>query len=232
MALEFCPFEIEPSWKQELQEELQKPYIVQLASFVEQERQGNKAIYPPKHLVFNAFWQTPYADVKVVIIGQDPYHGPGQAHGLSFSVPQGIPIPPSLQNIYKELATDVGIPKPTHGCLLKWARQGVLLLNATLTVRQGEPLSHHKKGWEQFTDAVIERLCKRETPIIFVLWGKSAQDKCKKIKEFKTTNHHLLMSAHPSPLAAHQGFFGCHHFSQVNACLLKWGKEPIDWTID
>lgn len=225
-----CPFEIEPSWKKALHHELDLPYLLQLAAFVERERSAGMSVYPPKNLVFNAFWQTPYDQVKVLIMGQDPYHGPGQAHGLCFSVPEGIPLPPSLQNIYKEIATDVGSTLPKHGCLLNWARQGVLLLNATLTVRQGEPMSHHGKGWERFTDAVIEALCAREDPVIFVLWGKSAQDKCKRVKELKNSKHVILTASHPSPLSAHNGFFGCRHFSQVNKHLLKQGKSIIEWS--
>lgn len=229
MSLPPCPFEIEPSWKKALHNELSLPYMIQLASFVEGERASGISIYPPKDLTFNAFWQTPYEQVKVLIMGQDPYHGPGQAHGLCFSVPEGIPMPPSLQNIYKEIAADVGSPVPKHGCLLHWAQQGILLLNATLTVKQGEPMSHHGKGWERFTDAVIEALCQREDPVIFVLWGKSAQDKCKRIKELKDSKHVVLTAPHPSPLSAHNGFFGCRHFSQINRHLLKQGKPVIEW---
>jgi uracil-DNA glycosylase len=197
---------------------------------VEQERSGSIPIYPPKELVFNAFWQIPFDKVKVLIMGQDPYHGPGQAHGLCFSVPVGVPPPPSLQNIFKEISSDLGLPIPKHGCLLKWAAQGVLLLNATLTVRQGEPLSHHGKGWERFTDAVIAALCEREDPVIFVLWGKNAQDKCKRIKGMHSP-HAVFTAAHPSPLSAHQGFMGCRHFSKINEQLENWGKSPIDWMI-
>jgi uracil-DNA glycosylase len=224
-----CPFEIEPSWKKVLEKELSQAYIAHLAAFVARERVSGAAIYPPQDLVFNAFWQTPYPQVKVLIMGQDPYHGPGQAHGLSFSVPLGVPLPPSLQNIYKELASDLGITPSKEGCLLKWARQGVMLLNATLTVRQGEPMSHHGKGWEQLTDSVIAALCARKDPVIFVLWGKSAQEKCKKVKGLKESSHILLTASHPSPLSAHNGFFGCRHFSQINDSLRKMGKTPIDW---
>lgn len=229
MNLYPCSFELEPSWKKILNPELSLPYMIQLAAFVEREHSSGVPIYPPKDLIFNAFWQTPYDKVNVLIMGQDPYHGPGQAHGLCFSVPEGIALPPSLQNIYKELASDIGIALPSHGCLLKWARQGVLLLNATLTVRQGEPMSHHGNGWERFTDAVIAALCERQDPIVFVLWGKSAQDKCKRIKELKPSRHIVLTAPHPSPLSAHQGFFGCRHFSQINMHLLKQGKNAIDW---
>jgi uracil-DNA glycosylase len=226
-------FELGSSWQKVLSDELQKPYISQLRAFVEKERFSGAVVYPPVDLTFNAFRSTPYEEVKIVIMGQDPYHGPGQAHGLSFSVPKGVPNPPSLQNIMKELAVDVQIPSPKHGCLLRWAEQGVLLLNATLTVRQGEPMSHHGKGWEHFTDAVIERLVAKEEPLIFILWGKSAQEKCHHIlSAHKKGNHTLLTAPHPSPFSAHQGFFGCRHFSKANEILSQMGKKTIDWTID
>lgn len=231
MSSPFYPFEIEPSWRQVLDKELKQPYLLELAAFVEREYSSGCAIYPPKELIFNAFLQTPYNQVKVLVMGQDPYHGPGQAHGLSFSVPQGIPLPPSLQNIYKELSSDLGVNPSTDGCLLPWARQGVLLLNATLTVKQGEPMSHHGKGWERFTDAVIEAVCQRTDPVIFVLWGKSAQDKCKRVRELKNSQHVLLTAPHPSPLSAHNGFFGCRHFSQINSHLERLGKKMITWNL-
>lgn len=225
-------FALEPSWQNALQNELRQPYIAQLAAFVERERAGTHPIYPPSNLVFNAFWQTPYDQVKVLVMGQDPYHGIGQAHGLCFSVPEGVPPPPSLVNIYKEIASDVGIPAPAHGCLLKWAKQGVMLLNATLTVRQAEPMSHHGQGWERFTDAVIEALCRRPDPVIFVLWGRSAKEKCLKVKGLSNSAHHqILTSAHPSPLSAYQGFMGCRHFSQINDLLAKRGQVPVDWRL-
>ncbi len=220
-------FEISPSWQAVLEEELKLPYAVQLAAYVEKERHNETPVYPAPELVFNAFRLTSFQEVRVVIVGQDPYHGPGQAHGLSFSVPKGVPIPPSLQNIYKELAQDVGITMPAHGCLTRWAEQGVLLLNATLTVRQGEPLSHHKRGWERFTDAVIHALCQRQDPLIFLLWGKSAQEKCR----FVSAPHSILAAPHPSPFSAHQGFFGCRHFSQTNSLLEKRGSPPIQWQV-
>jgi uracil-DNA glycosylase len=227
-----CPFEIEVSWKRILEEELNKPYLITLAAFVENERAGNLPIYPPKELVFNAFRLTPYEKVKVVIMGQDPYHGPGQAHGLSFSVPKGVPPPPSLKNIFKELQSDVGLQIPEHGCLIRWAEQGVMLLNATLTVRQGEPLSHHHKGWEQFTDTVIAKLSMRKDPVIFVLWGRSAKEKMGHIKQFEEQSPpYMLSAAHPSPFSANNGFFGCRHFSKINDILKKLGKTPIDWSI-
>lgn len=228
----FIPFELGPSWQNALQQELAKPYLTGLTAFVERERLGNIPVYPPKELIFNTFKQTPYDNVKVVIMGQDPYHGPGQAHGLSFSVPQGIQLPPSLQNIFKELNADLGVAMPNHGCLLTWANQGVMLLNATLTVRQSEPMSHHGKGWEAFTDAAIAALCERTDPVIFVLWGKSAQDKCRRIQGLAAGTHHFVLTApHPSPLSAHQGFFGCRHFSKINELLEKQGKTPIEWKI-
>jgi len=229
MQESFCPFELEPSWKKALSHELSQPYVTELAAFVQRER-SQGTIYPPKELVFNAFWKTPYDQVKVVIMGQDPYHGPGQAHGLSFSVPIGVPPPPSLQNIYKELETDLSIPIAQHGCLISWASQGVLLLNATLTVRQAVPMSHHGKGWERFTDAVIAKLCEREAPLVLVLWGKSAQEKCQHLK-FIHGHHLILKTAHPSPFSARQGFFGCRHFSQINSFLKEKGQTPIDWQI-
>lgn len=228
----FIPFVIETSWQKTLQEELQKPYMVQLATFIESERAFSPhPIYPPSELMFNAFYQTPFDSVKVLIMGQDPYHGYGQAHGLSFSVPPGIKPPPSLMNIYKELKDDLGITKE-NGCLMGWAKQGVMLLNATLTVREGEPLSHHGKGWEQFTDAVVHKLAEREDPVIFVLWGKSAQEKCRFVTLNSTkTTHCVLTAAHPSPFSAHNGFLGCRHFSKINDFLEKQGKKAINWAL-
>lgn len=224
-------FEIEKSWQQALQDEWKKPYMASLAAFVELERAQGATVYPAQDLVFNAFRMTPFDQTKVVIMGQDPYHGPGQAHGLSFSVPMGVPPPPSLQNIYKELATDLNMETPKHGCLLAWAKQGVLLLNASLTVRGGEPMSHHGKGWEQFTDAVINRLADRPEPVIFVLWGKSAQEKCRFLKT-SNSSHTILTAAHPSPLSAHNGFFGCRHFSRINQLLEQQGVSKINWQIN
>lgn len=229
------PFLIDPDWQKLLQNELQEPYLIQLAAFVEKEYTlAPDAVYPPKPLIFNAFTQTPLEKLKVVIVGQDPYHGPGQAHGLSFSVPLGIKPPPSLNNIFKELEKDEKIEIPKHGCLLSWAKQGVLLLNATLTVRRGEPLSHHGRGWERFTDAVIRKLQDHPEPLVFVLWGKSAQDKCRFLREegsARISKHLILTAAHPSPFSAHQGFFGCQHFSKINVFLKQQGKEPIDWKL-
>lgn len=219
---------LEPSWQRVLADEFQKPYMAALQEFVKQERASGIPVYPPPKFVFNAFWQTPYDAVKVVIVGQDPYHGPNQAHGLSFSVLPGIPQPPSLQNIFKELKNDLEVPIPSHGCLNAWAEQGVMLLNAALTVRQGEPMSHHGKGWEQFTDAVIRKIAERKDPIIFVLWGKSAQEK---VAHLSIHSHVFLLAPHPSPFSVHRGFFGCKHFSKINALLTEWGKSPIKWEI-
>lgn len=226
------PLDIEQSWKRVLKEEFDKIYMMQLATFLEREWSTGQQVFPPKHLIFNTFWTTPFDAVRVVIVGQDPYHGHGQAHGLSFSVPEGVPVPPSLRNIYKELKDDVGIIPPNHGCLISWAKQGVMLLNATLTVRQGEPLSHHKQGWERFTDAAILKLAEREKPVIFVLWGRNAQEKCQSILSQKRTVPHLVLkAAHPSPFSARNGFFGSRPFSKINDQLKKWGEVPIDWTL-
>jgi len=225
-------FELESSWAKVLANELQQPYMQQLAAFVAKERSESVPIFPPSELVFNAFYQTPYHQVKVVIIGQDPYHGPGQAHGLSFSVPRGITLPPSLKNIFKELRSDLGIETPSHGCLSSWAEQGVMLLNATMTVRQGEPMSHHGKGWEKFTDAVVKALYAREEPVVFVLWGKLAQEKFRHLVNVEEkTKHSILMAAHPSPFSARLGFFGCRHFSKINALLSEKNIDPIEWKL-
>jgi uracil-DNA glycosylase len=230
----FAPFILEPSWQNVFRDQLQEPYLVELAAFVEKEYALSPTpIFPPKELIFNAFFQTPFDQVNVLIIGQDPYHGIGQAHGLSFSVPKGVKPPPSLQNIFKELEADLQISRPAHGCLTKWTKQGVMLLNATLTVRQSQPLSHHGKGWERFTDEVVRKLAAREDPVIFVLWGKSAQDKCRFINEIKTPSPHLILTAaHPSPFSAHNGFFGCRHFSKINERLAQEGKTAIDWQLE
>lgn len=221
---------MEASWLELLQDEFEKPYMKDLEAFVGKEIDSGAEVYPPFDLVFNAFCQTPFKKVKVVIMGQDPYHGPGQAHGLSFSVPKGVPIPPSLQNIFKEIKEDLGLPFPQHGCLIEWANQGVLLLNATLTVRANQAKSHYGKGWETFTDRVVQLLCARKDPLVFLLWGKSAYDK---FQHFQTdASHHLVLTCpHPSPLSAHAGFLGCRHFSKTNEFLKKIGKSPIDWAI-
>jgi uracil-DNA glycosylase len=218
-------------WREQLAEEMDKPYFIQLKEAIAKEREAGNIVYPPENLVFNAFVQTPFDQVKVVIIGQDPYHGKGQAHGLSFSVSPGVPLPPSLKNIFLELEKDLGIPVSKEGCLLPWAKQGVLLLNATLTVRANTPKSHCGLGWERFTDAVVACLLKRGDPIVFLLWGKLAQEKVGHILLDRTTLHVVLTAAHPSPYSAYSGFFGCRHFSQTNALLKQWGKAPVDWSL-
>lgn len=224
------PFELESTWRDILKGEFNAPYFAELMAFIEKERIGTVPFYPPQPLVFNAFTKTPFDKVKVVILGQDPYHGPGQAHGLSFSVPRGVRPPPSLKNIFKELQSDLGLTMPSHGCLDAWAEQGVFLLNATLTVSESAPLSHHNRGWERFTDAVVKKLVETDRPLVFLLWGKNAQDKC---KHFGDTNekHLLLTAAHPSPFSAYRGFLGCGHFSKTNDFLIKKGEKPINWQI-
>ncbi|MBM3197873.1 MAG: uracil-DNA glycosylase [Chlamydiae bacterium] len=219
---------LEKSWREKLQEEISLPYIKELKDFLQREKEAGKVIYPPEDLVFSAFRYAPYEQVQVVIIGQDPYHGPGQAQGLSFSVPHGVRIPPSLRNIFIEIHNDLGLPIPQTGCLIPWARQGVFLLNATLTVRQGEPKSHYARGWERFTDAVVDLLIQREDPLVFLLWGSLAQEKGKKIET--CPRHKILIAAHPSPYSA-SGFLGCKHFSKANACLASWGRNAIDWSL-
>jgi uracil-DNA glycosylase len=219
---------IEDSWKEVLRGEFTKPYFLQIATHLKTEKATKAVIYPPGPLIFNAFTHTPFDKVKVVILGQDPYHNPGQAMGLSFSVPDGVPPPPSLVNIYKELKNDIGMAIPTTGNLTKWAEQGVLLLNAVLTVRATEPASHGKIGWMNFTDAVIRKISEEKKGVIFLLWGRFAQEKQVLIDELK---HHVLKAAHPSPLSAHNGFFGCKHFSRTNDLLVKQGLEPIDWKL-
>lgn len=222
-------FILPPSWEKVLHETLNKPYLINLKHFLDQEKLQQKVICPEEKNIFQAFFLTPFDEVKVVIVGQDPYHGPGQAHGLCFSVPVGMAIPPSLKNIYQELTNDIGVKPSTSGCLTGWAKQGVLLLNTTLTVRQGEPLSHFQKGWEQFTDAVIECIAREKEGIVFLLWGKNAQEKCDKILFSLKNSHLILHAAHPSPFSAHKGFIGCRHFSKTNEYLLQQGKEPIQW---
>lgn len=220
---------INESWKAVLADEFEKPYMKDLIAFLQREKQEGKVIFPPAPLIFNAFEHTPFEEVKVVILGQDPYHGNGQAHGLSFSVQKGVGIPPSLRSIYKELLSDIsGFVIPQHGELTQWADQGVLLLNATLTVRKAEPASHHKKGWEIFTDQVIRTLSEKRSGVIFLLWGKNAQAKIPLIDEKK---HTILTAAHPSPYSAYNGFFGCRHFSKTNEILKNQGKTPINWQI-
>ncbi len=222
---------LEKSWHEALGEELKKPYIQDLKSFLEKEKKAKQIVFPPENQVFNAFRHTPFDKVKVVIMGQDPYHGPGQAEGLCFSVARGVRVPPSLKNIYKEMNEDLGVEPVDHGSLIKWADQGVLLLNATLTVRARQPKSHYGKGWETFTDAVIAKLCDRKDPLVFILWGRSAQEKCEKILESRRHPHAVLTCAHPSPYSADK-YFGCRHFSKTNNYLKQWGKEPIDWSLN
>jgi uracil-DNA glycosylase len=218
---------IHDSWKKVLKDEFESDYFVGLKQFLQQEKQRYK-IYPAGKLIFNAFDQTPFDQVKVVILGQDPYHGKGQAHGLCFSVPHGIKPPPSLVNIFKELHDDVGIEIPTHGTLDKWAQQGVLLLNATLTVRASQAGSHQKKGWEQFTNAAIQQLSDQREELVFLLWGNYAKAKESLIDNSK---HLVLKAAHPSPFSAHNGFFGCRHFSRSNQYLNAKSKKPINWQV-
>ena len=218
---------IEDGWKSVLMDQFQSPYFSALKEFLLEEKK-TYTLYPPGNLIFNAFQRTPFDKVKVVILGQDPYHGPGQAHGLCFSVPQGIPKPPSLVNIFKELHSDLGIAIPEHGNLEKWADQGVLLINATLTVRKGQAGSHQKQGWETFTNRVIEVVSEKKSGVVFLLWGRFAQAKETLIDGNK---HRILKSAHPSPLSAYNGFFNCRHFSRTNEYLLQQGKTEIDWSL-
>ena len=219
--------QMEASWKELLQEEFARPYFIGLRNFLKQEKAAGKVIYPPGNRIFAAFNETPFENVKVVIIGQDPYHGEGQANGLCFSVAPGIRKPPSLLNIFKELKDDLGIPIPVNGNLDAWAQQGVLLLNATLTVRANEAGSHQNKGWEQFTDAVIRMVSEQCSGVVFLLWGRYAQAKAALIDSGK---HYILEAAHPSPLAR-TGFLGCRHFSKANELLKKQGKTPVDWRL-
>ncbi len=221
--------QIHPSWKAILKDCFNKQYFNQIITFLKTEKKLGKAIYPQGSLIFNAFNTTPFDKVSVVILGQDPYHGPNQAHGLSFSVQTGIKLPPSLKNIFKEIEADIGIKMPKdNGNLTKWAEQGVLLLNASLTVRAGEPMSHSKFGWADFTDAVIEKISDEKENVVFILWGKFAQEK---ITLIDATKHFILKAAHPSPFSADKGFFDCKHFSRTNELLMKCGKNPIDWKL-
>lgn len=221
-------FGVDNDWKDILAQEVNKPYYTRMMDFVEQEYQSAQ-IFPSREQMFRAFELTPYQDVKVVILGQDPYHGEHQAHGLSFSVPRGVKVPPSLVNIYKELHSDLGVAIPTHGCLETWAKQGVLMLNTVLTVRAHAPFSHRGKGWEQFTDQVIRILNEKSEPIVFILWGKPAQEK----KQMLDASKHCIIEApHPSPLSAYRGFFGSKPFSQANEFLQRHQQTPICWSID
>ena len=220
---------MESSWKEVLKNEFTKPYFLEIVTILKTEKLAGKTIYHPGPLIFNAFNQTPFDKVKVVLLGQDPYHNPGQAHGLSFSVQAGTKPPPSLVNIFKEIRSDLGIPMPQeYGNLTHWAEQGVLLLNAILTVRANEPASHSKIGWMNFTDAVIEKISNQKKGVVFLLWGKFAQDKQVLIDE---TRHHVLKAAHPSPFSVERGFYGCRHFSKTNELLIGEGLEPIDWKL-
>lgn len=220
--------QLEPSWKAHLLPEFEKPYMGALRKFLEQERAAKKQIYPRPTEFFSAMNACPFERVKVVILGQDPYHGPNQAHGLSFSVRPGVVVPPSLVNIYKELKSDLGIEPPKHGYLQKWAEQGVLLLNATLSVEAGRAGSHQRKGWEEFTDAIVRHLNEEREGLVFVLWGSYAQ---KKGAFIDASKHLVLKGVHPSPLSAHRGFFGSKHFSKINAYLKARGQTPIDWSL-
>ncbi len=220
----------EVTWQEFILQQREQPYFQNIEQFVAAERAAGKVIYPPEQDVFSAFDTTPFKDIKVVILGQDPYHGPDQAHGLSFSVRPGVKTPPSLANMYKELATDIpDFNIPQHGYLQNWAKQGVLLLNTVLTVEKGKAHSHAKVGWEMFTDRVIEALDLHLEGVVFLLWGAHAQKKGKKINSDK---HHILKSAHPSPLSAYRGFFGCKHFSQTNMLLEQMNRPPIDWKLE
>ena len=219
---------LEPSWKARVGDYLQRPEMVELAAFLRAEKARGRTLYPPGPAIFAALDATPFDAVKVVILGQDPYHGPGQAHGLCFSVAPGVPPPPSLQNVFKELQRDLGLPPPDHGCLLPWARQGVLLLNAVLTVEDGRAGAHQGRGWEGFTDAVVEALDREREGLVFMLWGAYAQAKGRLLD---TRRHCVLRAPHPSPLSAHRGFIGCGHFGKANRWLQGAGRAPIDWSL-
>ncbi len=219
---------MEESWKEQLKDEFEKPYFLQLVDHLKAEKALNRQIYPAGNNIFKAFEKTPFDQVKLVILGQDPYHGPNQAHGLSFSVQDGVAIPRSLKNIFKELQSDIGISIPTSGNLTAWAEKGVLLLNASLTVRANEPASHAQIGWLTFTDAVISTLSANKKDLVFLLWGKFAQEKQLLIDGKK---HFVLKAAHPSPFSAEKGFFGCKHFSKSNEYLMQKGYDPIDWKL-
>lgn len=219
---------LEQSWKEHLQPEFERDYMIALRQFLQQEKEQGKVIFPAGSEIFNALNSTPLSQVRVVILGQDPYHGPGQAHGLCFSVKPGVAIPPSLRNIYKEIAADIGFPPPKTGSLQSWAEQGVLLLNAVLTVESGKAASHQGRGWEQFTDRAVTLLNEKREHLVFILWGSYAQRKGQIIDR----NRHLVLeSPHPSPLSASRGFFGNHHFSRANEYLIAHGQAPVDWRV-
>jgi uracil-DNA glycosylase len=217
-----------PSWKARVGAQFDRPEMIALSEFLRSEKAAGKVIYPPGSRIFAALDTTPFDQVKVVILGQDPYHGPNQAHGLCFSVLPGVPVPPSLDNIYKEIARDLGHARPDHGCLLPWAKQGVLLLNSVLTVEHGLAGSHQNKGWEGFTDACVDALNREREGLVFLLWGSYAQTKGKLID---TRRHRVLKAPHPSPLSAHRGFIGCGHFSRANEYLRERGLNPVDWRL-
>ena len=219
---------LNPAWLTHMEGEFSQKYMQSLGQFLRNEKSQGKQIYPPGEQIFSALNTTPLDQVKVVILGQDPYHGPGQAHGLCFSVLPGVAVPPSLKNIFKEINADLGIPTPSHGYLQSWAQQGVLLLNAVLTVEKSMAASHQGKGWEQFTDKVVDVVNQRKEQVVFLLWGSYAQ---KKGQIIDRKRHHVMQSTHPSPLSAHRGFLGCRHFSQTNQYLEKTGQQPIDWSL-
>jgi uracil-DNA glycosylase len=220
--------DLQKDWLALLKEEFSQPYMQHLSRFLRERRASGAELFPPPGDIFRAFWETPPQKVRVVILGQDPYHGPGQAHGLAFSVRPTVAVPPSLHNIFQELAGDLGLARPEHGCLIPWAQRGVLLLNAVLTVERGRAGAHQGQGWERFTDRVIDVLNSSGSPMVFLLWGSQAQ---KKGKNIDATRHRVLQAPHPSPLSAHRGFFGCRHFSQANQWLLERGEEAIDWSL-
>ncbi|HET7359987.1 MAG TPA: uracil-DNA glycosylase [Rhodanobacteraceae bacterium] len=222
------PLQLEASWKARLGDYFQRPEMLALADFLRAEKQAGKAIYPPGPRIFSAFEHTPFDAVKVVILGQDPYHGPGQAHGLCFSVQPGVAVPPSLDNIFKEAVRDTGMARPGHGCLTAWADRGVLLLNSVLTVERGRAGAHQGKGWEGLADAAVDALNREREGLVFMLWGSYAQAKGKLID---TRRHCVLAAPHPSPLSAHRGFLGCGHFSAANRYLQAHGRDPIDWSL-
>ena len=220
--------QLDPTWRTRLAAEFDKPYMLELQQFLRAERAAGKQIYPAEHAVFSAFAHTPWSQVRVVILGQDPYHGPGQANGLCFSVRAGVEPPPSLRNIYREIHDDLGCPMPDHGDLTRWADQGILLLNSVLSVEAAQAGSHRGRGWERFTDHVVDVLSREREGLVFLLWGSYAQNKGARID----LNRHLVLSApHPSPLSAYRGFFGCRHFSQANRYLQSRGQPPIDWRL-
>lgn len=229
MKRKMSKVKLHSSWKNVLNNEFDKPYMQSLRQFLIEQKQQGQVVYPSGAQIFNALDSTPLDKVKVVILGQDPYHGPNQAHGLCFSVNKGVPVPPSLRNIYQELHQDIGFIIPDHGCLQAWADQGVLLLNSVLTVNRSQAASHQGKGWETFTDKVIEQINQKHQNLVYMLWGAYAQ---KKGKNIDPDNNLILKSVHPSPLSAHRGFMGCRHFSQCNAYLLSHGKEAVNWQIN